>query len=174
MLVPGWRALIPALQAPEGLRAGLGQPCTLRLQPFVSAGDTLVHTTPTPTAPPETAEGGRGGGRDSFLFLFAEVSVAPSCTKVCSKVSIQGQAGPEPRPLSSGSPTGPCPEGRGMSSGLELARSLFGWPEEPFTAGRWTKESLWHKVGVQCLHLTDGALAGGNRLVGAIYQVFER
>lgn len=58
--------------------------------------------------------------------------------------------------------------------GLELAHSLFGRPEEPFTAGRWTKESLWHKVGVQCLHLTDGALAGGNRLVGAIYQVFER
>ena len=45
--------------------------------------------------------------------------------------------------------------------GLELARLLSGRPEESFTTGRYTKESLWHKVRVQCLHLTDGALAGG-------------
>ena len=110
----------------EGLRAGLGQPCALRLQPFVSGGDTLVHTTPAPTTPPEMAEGGRGGGRDSFPFPFAEVSVTLSRTKVCSKVSIQGQAGPEPRPLSSGSPAGPRPEGRGMSSGRWLCNfSVF-------------------------------------------------
>lgn len=57
---------------------------------------------------------------------------------------------------------------------LELAGSLSGWQEESFTAGRWTKESHQHKVRVQWLNLTDGALAGGDTLVGTTYQVFER
>lgn len=57
---------------------------------------------------------------------------------------------------------------------LELAGSLSGRQEESFTAGRWTKESLQHKVRVQWLNLTDGALAGGDTLVGTTYQVFER
>ncbi|DAA16040.1 TPA: potassium voltage-gated channel, subfamily G, member 2-like [Bos taurus] len=90
----------PDLQGPQCPRQNLVlEP---GLQPFVSGGDTLVHTTPAPTAPPETAEGGRGGGRDSFPFPFAEVSVAPSRTKVCSKtqclqegdLSSQGQRSP--------------------------------------------------------------------------------
>ena len=57
---------------------------------------------------------------------------------------------------------------------LELAGSLSGRQEESFAAGRWTKESLQHKVRVQWLNLTDGALAGGDTLVGTICQVFER
>ena len=108
----------------EGLRAGLGQPCALRLQPLISGGDTLVHT--TPPAPPVTAEGRRGGGRDPFPFPFSAVAVAPSCTKVCSMVSVQGQAGPEPWPLSSGSPRGPLQGDGGMSSGRRLCNfSVF-------------------------------------------------
>lgn len=57
---------------------------------------------------------------------------------------------------------------------MELAHSLAGWQEDPFTGGRWAKKSLGHKVRVQWFPFTGSVLAEGNALMGTIYQVFER
>ena len=119
----------PARQASEHRgSAGRSRPalCPQAAAPHLRRGHAGPHNTPRPAAPPVTAEGRRGGGRDPFPFPFSAVAVAPSCTKVCSTVSVQGQAGPEPWPLSSGSPRGPLQGDGGMSSGRRLCNfSVF-------------------------------------------------
>lgn len=57
---------------------------------------------------------------------------------------------------------------------LELGHSIPDWQEDPFTRGRWTAESIWHKVGGPVFNTNWWCAGRREGIKGTVYQAFER